>query len=49
MDELIKKVKKDVEKGKKKKAEKDIGTLLKADKKFDKELDACHKMKKKKK
>lgn len=47
MDKQINKVKKDVEKGDKKKAKKDISKLLKMDKKFDKELAECHKMKKK--
>lgn len=47
MDRQINKVKKDVEKGDKKKAKKDISKLLKMDKKFDKELVECHKMKKK--
>jgi hypothetical protein len=41
MDKLINKVKGDVVKGKKKKALKDIKTLQKADKKFDKALDKC--------
>ena len=47
MDDLIRKVRKDVKKGKKKKAMKDIGTLLKADKKFDAKIASCDsKMKK---
>lgn len=41
MDELIHRVEKDVKKGKKKKAMKDIKVLLKADKKFDARLDKC--------
>lgn len=48
MDKQIKKVKKDVVKGNKKKAEKDISKLMKMDKKFDKEIDECKGMKKKK-
>lgn len=48
MDSLIKKVKKDVNKNDKPKAKKDITTLLKADKKFDKKLEKCGKMKMKK-
>ncbi len=43
MDKLIHKVEKDVKGGKKKKAEKDIKVLLKADKKFDKKIDKCDK------
>lgn len=39
MDKQINKVKKDVQKGEKKKAMKDIKTLQKMDKKFDKKLD----------
>ena len=46
MDEQIKKVRGDVEKGNKKKAKKDIKKLLKMDKKFDRNLDKCAKMKK---
>ena len=48
MDKQINKVKKDVEKGNKGKAKKDITKLLKMDKKFDKKLDKCDKMMKKK-
>lgn len=48
MDKQIKKVKKDVEKGEKGKAKKDISRLMKMDKKFDREIESCHKMKKKK-
>lgn len=48
MDKKIKQVRKDVEQGNKKKAEKDIGSLLKADKKFDKEIEKCHEKKGKK-
>ena len=47
MDKQINKVKKDVEKGNKPKAKKDINKLLKMDKKFDKEVEECHKKKKK--
>ena len=46
MDKQINKVKKDVEVGNKKKAKKDIGKLLKMDKKFDAKLEKCDKMKK---
>jgi hypothetical protein len=42
MDKQINKVKKDVEKNDKKKAQKDIKKLLKMDKKFDAELSKCH-------
>ncbi len=49
MDKQIKKVKKDVEKGDKPKAKKDIAKLMKMDKKFDKEIDKCKDMKEKKK
>jgi len=49
MDKQINKVKKDVEKDEKGKAKKDINVLLKMDKKFDKEIDKCQRMKKKKK
>ncbi len=49
MDKLIKKVRQDVDKGKKKKAKKDISKLLKADKKFDAKVDKCDMMMKKKK
>ena len=46
----MKKVRTDVNQGKKKKAQQDIKTLLKADKKFDREMKRCqHKMPKKKK
>lgn len=52
MDKQINKVKKDIDKGNKKKGEKDVKKLLKMDKKFDKKIDkakACEmKMKKKK-
>lgn len=48
MDKQIKKVKKDVIKDDKTKAKKDINKLLKMDKKFDKDLEECGKMKKKK-
>lgn len=41
MDKEIKKVERDVKKGKKKTALKDIKKLLVKDKKFDKKLDAC--------
>lgn len=47
MDKQIKKVKRDVEKNDKSKAKKDINKLLKMDKKFDRELDKYHDMKKK--
>lgn len=46
MDKQIKKVRADVEKNDKRKAKKDISRLLKMDKKFDKDLEECHKMKK---
>ncbi len=46
MDRLISKVKKDVDKGDKKKAEKDLKVLKKADVKFDKKIEAAKKMKK---
>lgn len=49
MDKQIKKVEKDVDAGKKKKAKKDIKKLLKMDKKFDAKLDKCDKVMKKKK
>ena len=42
MDKLINKVKKDLGKG-----QKDVKTLLKADKKFDRKLAKCDKMMKK--
>lgn len=45
MDKLIAKVKKDVDKGDKPKAEKDLKVLKKADKKFDKKIAAAKKMK----
>lgn len=48
MDKQIKKVKKDVDRGDKKSAKKDIGKLLKMDKKFDAKLDKCDKVMKKK-
>lgn len=48
MDKQINKVKRDVEKGDKKKAKKDIKKLLKMDKKFDAKLEKCGKMKGKK-
>lgn len=41
MDKQIKKVKRDIDKGDKAKGEKDVGKLLKMDKKFDKKLDKC--------
>ena len=44
MDKQIRKVERDVKAGKKKKAEKDIGKLLKMDKKFDARLEKCDKM-----
>ena len=51
MDKQIAKVKKDIDKGNKKKGEKDVKKLMKMDKKFDKKIDkakACEmKMKKK--
>lgn len=47
MDKQIHKVEKAVNKGNKKKAQKDIKTLLKMDKKFDERLKKCAKMKKK--
>ena len=47
MDKLIYKVKADVKSGKKKKAQKDIKVLLKADKKFHAKLDKCDRMMKK--
>ncbi len=43
MDAQIKKVKKDIDKGNKKKGEKDVKKLLKMDKKFDKEIKAAKK------
>lgn len=47
MDKLIAKVKGDVSKGDKKKSLKDIKTLQKADRKFDKEIREAKQMKKK--
>lgn len=47
MDKLIHRVQKDVKNNKKKKAEKDIKVLLKADKKFDREIAAAKRKKKK--
>lgn len=41
MDKQIRKVEKDVVKGKKSKAKKDIKKLKKMDKKFDAKLDKC--------
>jgi hypothetical protein len=49
MDKQIKKVKKDVGSGNKKKAQKDVAKLLKMDRKFDRELEKCDKMKKERK
>lgn len=49
MDKKIKEVKKDIQKGEKKKALKDTKELLKMDKNFDKKLDKCDGMMKKKK
>jgi hypothetical protein len=49
MDKQIKKVKKDIEKKDTKKGEKDVGKLLKMDKKQDKKLAACDKKMKAKK
>ncbi len=49
MDKMIKKVQQDIKKGKKKKGEKDVSKLLKADKKFDAKVDKCDMMMKKKK
>lgn len=49
MDKQINKVKQDVDMNKKGKAKKDIKKLLKMDKKFDKEIEECEHMKKKKK
>ena len=49
MDSQIRKVKKDIKKGDKKKGEKDVAKLLKMDKKFDAKLDKCDMMMKKKK
>lgn len=48
MDKQINKVKKDIQTNKKEKAVKDVNKLLKMDKKFDKKLDKCAKMSKKK-
>lgn len=47
MDEQIRKVRKDVVKGDKPKAKKDISKLLKMDKKFDREIDKSKKIEKK--
>jgi hypothetical protein len=47
MDKQINKVKKDVEKNDNPKAKKDIGKLLKMDKKFDAKIDKCDKKMKK--
>lgn len=47
MDKLIAKVKKDVDKGDKKKAEKDLHVLKKADKKFDRKIEHAKKVEKK--
>lgn len=50
MDKQINKVKKDIEKGDKKKGKKDVKKLLKMDKTFDAKLEKCGvKMDKKKK
>lgn len=48
MDKKINQVKRDVQRNDKQKAKKHISQLLKMDKKFDRELDECHDMKKKK-
>jgi len=48
MDKQILKVKKDVDKGNKKKAKKDISKLLKMDKKQDKKIEKCEMRKKNK-
>jgi hypothetical protein len=45
MDDQIRKVRKDVVRGDKKGARKDIRILLKMDKKFDKKLASCDKQK----
>jgi len=49
LDRLIHKVEKDVKSGKKKKAEKDIKILLKADKKFDRKVEKYDELMKHKK
>lgn len=49
MDKLIEKVKRDVDRNDKKKAEKDIKILKKADKKFDKKIEKADKVLGKKK
>ena len=49
MDEQIKKVKKDVQQKDLSKAKNDLNRLMKMDKKFDKEVDECRSMKKKRK
>ena len=49
MDKQIRKVEKDVDKGDKPKAKKDIKKLLKMDKKFDAKIEKCSKSMKKKK
>lgn len=41
MDKQIKKVRQDVVMGDKQKAKKDISTLMKMDKKFDKKIASC--------
>lgn len=41
MDKQIKRVKKDIEKGDKKKGQKEVGKLLKMDKKQDKKMAMC--------
>lgn len=48
MDKLINKVKQDVKNSNMKKAKKDLKVLSKADKKFDKKIEQCEKMRKKK-
>lgn len=48
MDKQISKVRKDIVKGDKKKAKKDISKLMKMDKKFDAKLEKCAHMPKKK-
>lgn len=48
MDSQIRKVRKDVASNNKTKAKKDISKLLKMDKKFDRKLDKCDKVMKKK-
>lgn len=49
MDKQINKVKRDVEKGNKKKAKKDINKLLRMDKEYDEEIHECRERKKKNK